>query len=138
MEFVVDISELILAVQVSLSDLPDTYATDEQIYFDLKTAYLYIDDICAPDVTHEDMIRQAITRVGAYLTYVNYTSLAERKLGEVPQSMQVKVDALRRSALMIVRRITNLKINDDLTTDDTAERTAYTVGSCIMNTYLNL
>jgi len=52
--------------------------------------------------------------------------------------MQVKVDALRRSALMIVRRITNLKINDDLTTDDTAERTAYTVGSCIMNTYLNL
>jgi len=137
MAFVIDLSELILDVQVSLSDLPSDYASDEQIYFDLKTAKSYIDDIVADDITHLEMVKQATIRVGAYLTYMNYTSLAERKLGEVPQSMQIKVDALRRSALMLLKRITQLKIADDLSVDDSQERTAYTVGACIMSTYLN-
>lgn len=135
---VVDLSELILPVQVSLSDLPDSYATDEQIYFDLKTAYEYIKDIASADTTHHILIEQCLIRLGAYLTYMNYTSLAERKLGEVPQSMQVKVDILRKTALMFLRRITLLKIADDLSVDEQQEVKAYTVASCIMSTYLNL
>jgi hypothetical protein len=137
MVFVIDLSELILAVQVSLSDLPENYCSDDQIYFDLKTAKTYIDDIVYDDITHDSMVREATTRLGAYLTYMNYTSLAERKLGEVPQSMQIKVDALRKMALMLMKRITLLKLNDDLTVDDSVETKSKTVAACIMATYLN-
>lgn len=137
MTMVIDLSDLILEVQVSLSDLPENYGTDEQIYFDLKTAYTYVMDILSSDVTDQNLVEQTIIRVGAYFTYMNYTSLAERKLGEVPVTMQTKVDALRRLAVMMVRRITNLKIKDDLTIDSDAEMKALPVGSVVLNTYLN-
>jgi len=34
----IDLARLILDVQVSLSDIPDNYATDEQLYDSLKMA----------------------------------------------------------------------------------------------------
>ena len=134
---VFDLSTLILQVQVSLSDLPETYATDEQIYFDLKTAFKYVDDIVADDAD-ADLAKEAIARLGAYLTYINYTSLAERKLGEVPMSMQLKVDAMRKIALIFLRRVTNLQIKDDLTIDDEMEEKILPVAACLGESFLNL
>jgi hypothetical protein len=134
---VFDLSTLILQVQVSLSDLPETYATDEQIYFDLKTAFKYVDDIVADDAD-ADLAKEAIARLGAYLTYINYTSLAERKLGEVPMSMQLKVDAMRKIALIFLRRVTNLQIKDDLTIDDAIEEKILPVVACLGESFLNL
>lgn len=134
---VFDLSTLILQVQVSLSDLPETYATDEQIYFDLKTAFKYVDDIVADDAD-ADLAKEAIARLGAYLTYINYTSLAERKLGEVPMSMQLKVDAMRKIALIFLRRVTNLQIKDDLTIDDAIEEKILPVAACLGESFLNL
>lgn len=136
MAVIIDLSELILTVQVSLSDLPSTYATDEQIYFDLKTAYKYVNDIVADDAELE-LVKEAVARVGAYYTYINYTSLAERKLGEVPQSMAIKVDALRRIAVMLLRRVTNLNIADDLSVDDSLETETKTMATCIMGSFLS-
>lgn len=133
---VIDLSTLILEVQASLSDLPDYYATDEQIYFDLKIAYAYVANVASSDWTDMDFAGHVIARLGAYLTYMNYTSLAEKKLGEVPTSMQIKIEAMRRIVIMMLRLMSNMKINDDLTIDDQSLLKAHTAGMVIMPTAL--
>jgi hypothetical protein len=115
----VDLALLILDVQVSLSDIPDNYATDEQLYDSLKMAQGYVDSIKDP-LTIESLEIKAIRSLATYFAYVNYTSLVERTRGEVSQASSIKLAALQRIAVSFLRRITTLTINDDTTVDQTA------------------
>jgi hypothetical protein len=115
----IDLSLLILDVQVSLSDIPDNYATDEQLYDSLKMAHAYIDSLVDESVS-EDLEAKAIRALATYFAYVNYTSLVERTRGEVSQASSIKLAALQRIAVSFLRRITTLAINDDTTVDQAA------------------
>lgn len=115
----VDLALLILDVQVSLSDIPDNYATDEQLYDSLKMAQAYVDSIKDP-LTLESLEIKAIRSLATYFAYVNYTSLVERTRGEVSQASSIKLAALQRIAVSFLRRITTLAINDDTTVDQSA------------------
>lgn len=114
-----DLSTLILDVQVSLSDIPDNYATDEQLYDSLKMAQAYVDSLKNIDVTEELEIK-AIRSLASFYAYVNYTSLVERTRGEVTQASSIKLAALQRIAVSFLQRITTLPIKDDTTVDRTA------------------
>lgn len=129
----IDLSELILDVQVSLSDLPDSYCTDEQIFMDLVTAQEYTDSIKSPTFSDESFEKKAIARLGAYFTYINYTSLAERQMGTIPQATIIKTDVMRRIALAFIRQMTNLKLNDDLSIDSSREEKSYPVAAMNLN-----
>lgn len=115
----VDLALLILDVQVSLSDIPDNYATDEQLYDSLKMAQAYVDSVKDPQ-TIESLEIKAIRSLATYFAYVNYTSLVERTRGEVSQASSIKLAALQRIAVSFLRRITTLVINDDTTVNQTA------------------
>lgn len=128
----IELSELILDVQVTLSDLPDSYATDEQIFSDLITAKEYIDSIKSTTFSDEGFEKKAIARLGAYFTYINYTSLAERQMGTIPATALIKIDTLRRIALAFIRQMTSLTIADDLSIDTSKEEKSLAVAA--MNT----
>lgn len=127
----VNLSSLILRVQAVLSDLPSSYASDEQIYTDLKSAKIYFDSIKRTDYDDDIFEEEALVRLGSYFTYVNYTSLAERQLGTIPQTTDVKLQSLRKLALAFLRNICDFKINDDLSIDKKAESECYTVASVV-------
>jgi len=112
----IDLALLILDVQVSLSDIPDNYATDEQLYDSLKMSQAYIDTIKDADTT-EAVEAKAIRALATYFAYVNYTSLVERTRGEVSQASTIKLGALQRIAVSFLRRISTLPIKDDTTID---------------------
>ena len=115
----IDLSLLILDVQVSLSDIPDNYATDEQLYDSIKMADAYITSLIDIVIT-EDLHKKAIRALATYFAYVNYTSLVERSRGEVSQASSIKLAALQRIAVSFLRRITTLAINDDTTVNQDA------------------
>ena len=115
----IDLASMILDVQVSLSDIPDNYATDEQLYDSIKMAHAYIDTLKDSTVT-EALEAKAIRALATYFAYVNYTSLVERTRGEVTQASAIKLAALQRIAVSFLRRITTLAINDDTTVDQSA------------------
>jgi hypothetical protein len=115
----IDLSLLILDVQVSLSDIPDNYATDEQLYDSIKMADAYITSLIDITIT-DDLHKKAIRALATYFAYVNYTSLVERTRGEVSQASSIKLAALQRIAVSFLRRITTLAINDDTTVDQSA------------------
>jgi len=115
----IDLATLILDVQVSLSDIPDNYATDEQLYDSLKMSQAYVATL--KDLTvSEDLEAKTIRALATYFAYVNYTSLVERTRGEVSQASSIKLAALQRIAVSFLRRITTLAINDDTTVDQSA------------------
>jgi hypothetical protein len=90
----INLALLILDVQVSLSDIPDNYMSDEQIYDSLKMAQGYIDSI--KDITVlESLESKAVRALATYFAYVNYTSLVERTRGEVSQASSIKLAALQ-------------------------------------------
>jgi len=115
----IDLSLLILDVQVSLSDIPDNYATDEQLYDSIKMADAYITSLIDIVIT-EDLHKKAIRALATYFAYVNYTSLVERSRGEVSQASSIKLAALQRIAVSFLRRITTFAINDDTTVNQDA------------------
>lgn len=123
-----ELAPLILDVQVSLSDVPDNYMTDEQIYDSLKMAQAYVDSIKDEGVL-ESLEVKAIRSLATYFAYVNYTSLVERTRGEVPQMSSIKLAVLQKIAVAFLRRITTLIINDDVTIDQSKSgRKCATVG----------
>lgn len=112
----IDLALLILEVQISLSDIPSNYMTDEQIYDSLKMSQTYIDSIKDSSID-ETLETKAIRALATYFSYVNYTSLVERTRGEVSQASAIKLGALQRIAVTFLRRITTLPIKDDTTVD---------------------
>lgn len=129
---VVNLSSLILRVQAVLSDLPSSMCTDEQIYTDLKSAKIYFDSIKRADFSDDSLEEETLVRLGSYFTFINYTSLAERQLGTIPQTSDIKLQSLRRMALAFLRQTTDFTLNDDLSVDKTIEGKALPVTLSMM------
>jgi hypothetical protein len=132
----IDISTLILDVQVSLSDIPADYATDEQLYSSLKMAQRYVDSL-KDVVVVEELESQAIISLASFYAYVNYTSLVERTRGEVNQASSIKLAALQRIAVSFLRRITTLPIKDDTTVDQVSVGKKMPVAVGLMKSFMS-
>lgn len=132
----IDISTLILDVQVSLSDIPEDYATDEQLYNSLKMAQRYVDSL-KDVVVVEELESQAISSLASFYAYVNYTSLVERTRGEVNQASSIKLAALQRIAVSFLRRITTLPIKDDTTVDQVSVGKKMPVAIGLMKSFMS-
>lgn len=114
----INLSTLILKVQNNLSDVPSDYITDEQIYNDLKTSQGYINYIMESEFTDENFISLTIVALSTYYSYINYTSLAERQLGTLPPTSEIKARVLKERALAFMKQLSKFELNDDLTTDN--------------------
>lgn len=112
----IDLSSLILRVRRSLADVPEDYMTDVQIYDELKSAQIFVNSIVTTTATETDQ-REAIIHLSSYFSYINYTSMAERRLGEVPPVTYVKLNVLRQKALTYLQTITDLPLTADLIVD---------------------
>jgi hypothetical protein len=106
-------------IRQRLSDLPDDYISDEQIEGDIEDATAYVNALAdVPDSPIEDAIRA----LAVYYTYMNYMSMAERSLGNIPSAADVKLAALRRRALGFLKLITTRPLLDNLTVDTEFDR----------------
>ncbi|MFA5715487.1 MAG: hypothetical protein WC998_07095 [Candidatus Paceibacterota bacterium] len=123
----INLAECILDVQLGLADIPVEYVSDEQIFNDLQTSQIFIDNIKSSTFSDETFEERTIIKLATYFTYINYTSLVERQLGTAPTVSLIKLDILRRMALSFLRQMTNFKINDDLSIDTAREEKSYPV-----------
>jgi len=110
----ITLSDLILDVRAALSDLPEEYIDDPQIWKDLRRAKLYISEIKV-DTVDEDVEKHCIILLARYYTYINYTSIAERQMGTAPSTTVIRVATLREQALAFLLLISKFKLNPDLT-----------------------
>lgn len=115
----IDLSQLILEVRSALTEVPEEYIGDHQIYGDLKRAHRYITAIAKEDA-EESLIELATINLGAYYSYLNYTGMAERILETLPQTTYIRVGTFREIALSSLQLISALPLKPDLTVDNKA------------------
>lgn len=113
-------SSLIYEVRRELADIPEDHAADEVINQQLDHGWEYIQVIIDVSSEDEDYVSHCLIILSAYFTYLEYTSLAERNLGELPAGSKTKIDALRHKAWIFLEKISIVKLNPDLTYDDKA------------------
>ena len=113
---VIVLSESIIPTRGFLSDIPAEYATDIQIYRDLKRAQLFVDQVLDEGVD-EDLLKTIYETVGSYYTYVNWTGVAEQRMGTIPAMSFFRVAVLREQALQLMGENLIVPITDNLTID---------------------
>jgi hypothetical protein len=69
--------------------------------------------IVADDVNIRS-IRRCTIRLATYISYKNYISLAERRLGTLPESSPIMLQTLLMQAYNCLSYITAVPINEDL------------------------
>lgn len=112
----IELSESIFTTRGLLSDIPEEYATDIQIYKDLKRAKLFADQVLE-DGLDETLLKSIYESIGAYYTYVNWTGIAEQKMGTIPSMSFFRVAVLREQALQLMSENVVVPITDNLTID---------------------
>lgn len=117
---VVNPSSLVYEVRRELADIPEDHAADEVINQQLEHGWQYIQVIVDVPNEDENYINHCLIILSAYFTYLEYTSLAERNLGELPPGSKTKIDALRHKAWIFLEKVSITKLNPDLTYDETA------------------
>lgn len=115
----IDLPSLIFDVRNSLSDIPVDFATDGQVYTDIRRAYAFIKKI-APDETEDDFFKWSVVSLSTYYTYLNWTSMAEKQLGALPPTAAVRLTALRGVALGFLQLISIYPLTPELTVDKSA------------------
>jgi hypothetical protein len=121
-----DLSQLILEVRSALTEVPEEYIGDHQIYKDLKRAYRYVTAI-AVEGAPEDLIKLATINTGIYYSYLNYTGMAERILETLPETAYLRVGTFREIALSSLQLISSVPLKGDLTID-TKSLSSHVVG----------
>lgn len=112
----IELSESIFTTRGLLSDIPEEYATDIQIYKDLKRAKQFADQVLVAGV-EEALLKSIYEAIGAYYTYVNWTGIAEQKMGTIPSMSFFRVAVLREQALQLMSENVDVPITDNLTID---------------------
>jgi hypothetical protein len=112
----IELSESIFPTRGFLSDIPEEYATDLQIYRDLKRAKKFVDQILVTGLD-ESLLTSIYEAVGAYYTYVNWTGIAEQRVGTIPALSFFRVAVLREQALQLMAENVIVPISDNLTID---------------------
>jgi len=125
-----ELHKLIPNVRQSLGDLPFEFITDAQIWVELKRALAFVEYI--NESTEQKLINKAITALAIFYTYVNYSSLAETRIGNIPTAQEPKYYVFREIALSYLRMITSLPLNDKLVLDDSILRNEKAFSSGIL------
>ncbi len=107
---------LILQVRAENANIPVQYVDDYQVYSEIKSAIVFVTDI-AKEGVDENQLREAIIKLSAYYTYVNYTSIAESTLGQLPRTAYIQLEVKRQKALTFLRMISSVPLNNNLTVD---------------------
>lgn len=131
-----DLHNLIPQVRDTLGSLPYEYLEDHQIWAEVKRANMFVNYI--NESSNAKLIEKAILSLASFYTYINYSSLAEPRLGNVPHAYDPKYSVLRDIALSFLRMITSLPLNDKLVVDIDLMRRDKGVGGTIMGSALNV
>lgn len=111
---VIILSNQIDDVRRELSDITEDWVTDRQVYQAINQANKLITQI-VPSTVDESMKTLAIQVLSAYYTYLTYTSIAEQRLGQLPETTIIRLNALSGKARSFMSLISNIELNDDLT-----------------------
>jgi len=114
-----DLSFLISKVRQKLSDVPIDYDDDGLVLNDIEDARVFVLSVVMAEATIED-INNCTVNLAAFKNYLTYTSIAERRLGEMPTSALVKLDALRKNARSCLSLVSKYPLAEDLSVDLTA------------------
>ena len=90
--------DYVLQVRRELAEATEDLLSDETIVQQLKKAAKVLE----PYEADEDIKVQGIIALGTYFSYVAYTSMAERALGAVPATSELRVKELKKIAHMII------------------------------------
>lgn len=107
---------LILTVRGEVANIPVDYVDDYQVYSEIKSAMVFVNEIVRKDAITEQ-VKEAIVKLSAYYVYVNYTSMAEKALGELPRTAYIQLEVKRAKALTYLRMISSVPLNNNLTID---------------------
>jgi hypothetical protein len=108
--------DLVPLVRSALSDVSSEYMSDDQILNDLVKAREFCHAVSG-STSETVYMGQCIVAVATYYSYVNYTTLAERNMGTLPPTAQVRISTLRRIAAALLQLIAIYPLTDDLTID---------------------
>ena len=108
-----DIDSLIKPVRQSIGDPAFDIIDDELIINDIQDALDFVCMIAAEDVELR-FVRRCTIRLAAYISYKNYTTLAERRLGTLPESSPMLLQTLLMQAFNCLSYISEVPLNNDL------------------------
>lgn len=111
-----DLSTLILKVRNNLSDIPLSYIDDSAVFNDLRRAEDFV-TLIKSDIAAEAKIVTGIEFLASYYSYMTWTTLAEKELGEIPYSTIKKAEHLRAMARSYLSLISDYPLNEDLSVD---------------------
>ena len=111
-----DLSSLLLKVRNNLSDIPLSYIDDSAILNDLRRADDFVELIKRPEAD-EDKIKTGVEFLASYYSYMTWTTLAEKELGQIPYSTIQKANHLRSMARSYLQLISKFPLTEDLTVD---------------------
>lgn len=115
------LTSLISFVRDNLADIDNEVIGDLSLKFSIDSAYNYITMLCDTDSVDDDYLRITIIHLATYFAYINYTSVAENRMGTLPETASIRIETLRRNAMMFLNNISRYKLNDDLSIDTTGE-----------------
>ena len=111
---VIELSTLIYKTRLELSDIPEDHASDEIIFQSLSQAVAYVAKIVnIPDV-EDSYLSFCYMFLAAYYTYLNYTALVERQMGEVPSINYTRLDELKNKARVFLNQVSDFTIDSNL------------------------
>jgi hypothetical protein len=108
-----DSPDIVKAVRQSIGDPGFDIIDDELIINDLEDAF---DFVCMVSADELEMryVRRCTIRLAAYISYKNYTTLAERRLSTLPESAPMLLQTLLMQAYNCLSYITQVPLNTDL------------------------
>ena len=118
----IDPQSLIIEVRNNLSDLPFDLVNDVLIYKSIQDAYDFIQMVVDETYIEEKFVRRCLIRLSTYNTYLNYTALAESKMGTLPESAGLQLSSLLMKSYQCLSLISKVTLNPDLSYK---EETAY-------------
>jgi hypothetical protein len=111
-----DLSSLVLRVRNNLSDIPLSYIDDSAVLNDLRRADDFVELIKRPEAD-EDKVKTGVEFLASYYSYMTWTTLSEKELGQIPYSTIQKALHLRSMARSYLQLISKFPLTEDLTVD---------------------
>jgi len=135
-----ELSNYIFDVRNGLSDIDISYDGDDLIYNDLKSAFSFASNICVAPTTDEQMnyFMEATVALATYYNYLTYTSLAEKRLGELPPTSYIRIRALKAKAWSFLALISKYPLTEDLVIDTSLMERTPGMGFASMDSVISL
>lgn len=111
--YALDLQSLITDVRKSIGDPQFEIIDDELIYNDLQDAFDFVCMITAENLEIR-YVRRCTIRLASYISYKNYTTLAEKRTGTLPESSPILLQTLLMQTYNCLSYITQVPINHDL------------------------